>query len=78
MLFRSRRNDVTSVQDAFMLVGEDRFRAMVSVAASCVMSENQPSALIVLSVERVFCALLLIVTASLVERGPPPSVVALS
>jgi len=55
----SRRADVTSVQDAFMLVGEDRFRAMVSVAASCVLTQHQPPALISLSLERArFCELL--------------------
>jgi EAL and modified HD-GYP domain-containing signal transduction protein len=62
-----RRNDVTSVQDAFMLVGEDRFRALASLAASCVMSENQPSALTSLSVERArFCELL----APLIGENP--------
>lgn len=62
-----RRNDVTSVQDAFMLVGEDRFRALASVAASCVMSESQPSPLIILSVERArFCELL----APLIGQNP--------
>jgi len=54
----SRRSDVTSVEDAFMLVGEHRFRALVSVAASCVLSQNQPPALISLSLERArFCEL---------------------
>jgi EAL and modified HD-GYP domain-containing signal transduction protein len=61
------RNDVTSVRDAFMLVGEDRFRALASVAASCVMGEGQPTALITLSVERArFCELL----APLIEENP--------
>jgi len=55
----SRRADVTSVQDAFILVGEDRFRAMVSVAASCVLTQHQTPALISLSLERArFCELL--------------------
>jgi EAL and modified HD-GYP domain-containing signal transduction protein len=55
----SRRSDVTSVQDAFLLVGEDRFRALVSVAASCVMSQQQTPALISLSLERArFCELM--------------------
>jgi EAL and modified HD-GYP domain-containing signal transduction protein len=62
-----RRNDVTSVQDAFMLVGEDRFRALVSVAASCVLNESKPSALTSLSVERArFCELL----APLIGQNP--------
>jgi c-di-GMP phosphodiesterase len=53
-----RRADVTSVEDAFMLVGENRFRALVSVAASSVWSQNQPPALITLSLERArFCEL---------------------
>jgi c-di-GMP-related signal transduction protein len=55
----SRRTDVTSVQDAFLLVGENRFRSLVSVAASCVLGQNQSSALISLSLERArFCELL--------------------
>ena len=42
-----------------MLVGEDRFRAMVSVAASCVLTQHQTPALISLSLERArFCELL--------------------
>jgi len=53
------RTNVTSVQDAFLLVGEDRFRALVSVAASCALEEHQPAALISLSLERArFCELL--------------------
>lgn len=53
------RNDITSIRDAFMLVGEDRFRALASVAASCVVGEGQPGALTTLSVERArFCELL--------------------
>jgi c-di-GMP phosphodiesterase len=63
----SRRVDVTSVQDAFLLVGENRFRALVSVAASCILGESQPSALISLSLERArFCELL----APLVGENP--------
>ena len=63
----SRRVDVTSVQDAFLLVGENRFRALVSVAASCIMGQSQPSALISLSLERArFCELL----APLVGENP--------
>lgn len=53
------RTSVTSVEDALLLVGEDRFRTLVSVAASCALSENQPVALISLSLERArFCELL--------------------
>jgi len=63
----SRRSDVTSVQDAFLLVGENRFRALVSVAASCILGQSQPSALISLSLERArFCELL----APLVGENP--------
>ena len=59
--------DVTSVRHAFMLVGENRFRTLVSVAASCVLSQDQPSALISLSLERArFCELL----APLVGEDP--------
>jgi hypothetical protein len=54
--------------------------AMLTRIVKCIFAGfvRRARATIVLSVERVFCALLLIVTASLVERGPPPSVVALS
>jgi EAL and modified HD-GYP domain-containing signal transduction protein len=53
-----RQREVASVREAFMVVGEDRFRILVSVAASCVLSEKQP-ALISLSLERArFCELL--------------------
>lgn len=63
----SRRADVTSVKDAFMLVGEDRFRALVSVAASCVIGQNQPTALISMSLERArFCEMV----APLVGENP--------
>ena len=42
-----------------MLVGEQRFRALVSVAASCIWSQDQPPALISLSLERArFCELM--------------------
>jgi c-di-GMP-related signal transduction protein len=55
----SRRTDVTSVQDAFMLVGEHRFRALVSVATSGLLSQHQPPALIGMSLERArFCELM--------------------
>jgi EAL and modified HD-GYP domain-containing signal transduction protein len=53
------REPVTSVRGAFMLVGEERFRMLVSVAASSVMGQNQSPALITLSLERArFCELL--------------------
>jgi len=54
-----RRSDVTSVLDAFMLVGENRFRMLVSVAASCEMGDNQTPALTTQSLERArFCELM--------------------
>jgi c-di-GMP phosphodiesterase len=54
-----RRSDVTSVLDAFMLVGEDRFRMLVAVAASCEMAENRMPALTTQSLERArFCELM--------------------
>jgi EAL and modified HD-GYP domain-containing signal transduction protein len=47
------------VIDAFMLVGEDRFRMLVSVATSCQMGENKTPALTSLSLERArFCELM--------------------
>jgi c-di-GMP-related signal transduction protein len=54
------RSDVTSVLGAVMLVGEDRFRKLVSIAASAILSDDQPpAALISLSLERArFCDLL--------------------
>jgi len=53
------RNDITSVRSAFVLVGEERFRLLVSVAASCALVQNQAPALIALSLERArFCELL--------------------
>jgi EAL and modified HD-GYP domain-containing signal transduction protein len=53
------REPVTSVRGAFMLVGEERFRMLVSVAASSVLGQNQSPALITLSLERArFCELL--------------------
>jgi EAL and modified HD-GYP domain-containing signal transduction protein len=52
-------SEVTSVRGALMLVGEDRFRMLVSVAASCVLGQNQAPALISLSLVRArFCELL--------------------
>jgi EAL and modified HD-GYP domain-containing signal transduction protein len=54
-----RRGEVTSVLDAFMLVGENRFRMLVSVAASCEMGANQTPALTTQSLERArFCELM--------------------
>ncbi|HEV2619274.1 MAG TPA: HDOD domain-containing protein [Acidobacteriaceae bacterium] len=54
----ARGGQVTSIQAAFMLVGEERFRALVSVAASCALAERKGSALISLSLERArFCEL---------------------
>ncbi|HEY5253612.1 MAG TPA: EAL domain-containing protein [Acidobacteriaceae bacterium] len=54
------RSEVTSFLGAFMLVGEDRFRKLVSVAASGILGHDQPpAALITLSLERArFCELL--------------------
>jgi c-di-GMP-related signal transduction protein len=53
-----RHREVTSVQEAFMVVGESRFRMLVSVAASCALGAGQ-TALIQLSLERArFCELL--------------------
>lgn len=53
------RNDITSVRSALVLVGEERFRLLVSVAASCALNENHTPALIALSLERArFCELL--------------------
>lgn len=53
------RNDITNVRSAFVLVGEERFRLLVSVAASCALGQNQAPALIALSLTRArFCELL--------------------
>jgi c-di-GMP-related signal transduction protein len=61
------RNDITSVRNAFNRVGEERFRALVSVAASCVLSQQRPPALISLSLERArFCELM----APLIGENP--------
>jgi EAL and modified HD-GYP domain-containing signal transduction protein len=61
------RYDVTSVKDAFMVVGENRFRSLVSVAASCALGRDQSPALIGLSLERAhFCQLL----APLINQDP--------
>jgi EAL and modified HD-GYP domain-containing signal transduction protein len=59
--------DVTSVKDAFMVVGENRFRSLISVAASCVLGHGQSPALIGMSLERAhFCQLL----APMVNQDP--------
>jgi len=53
------RNDITSVRSALIIVGEERFRLLVSVAASCAVAQDQAPALIALSLERArFCELL--------------------
>jgi c-di-GMP-related signal transduction protein len=50
------REEVTSVRGALMLVGEDRFRMLVSVAASSALGQGGSTALIFLSLERArFC-----------------------
>jgi c-di-GMP-related signal transduction protein len=55
----TRRAEVTSIQAAFMLVGEERFRALVSVAAACALGERRSPALISLSLERAhFCEMI--------------------
>jgi c-di-GMP phosphodiesterase len=52
------RNEVTSVRSAFMMVGEERFRTLVSLAVSSALGRDQPPALISLSLERArFCEL---------------------
>jgi EAL and modified HD-GYP domain-containing signal transduction protein len=57
------RNEVTSVRAALILVGEDRFRTLVSLAVSSALARNQPPALISLSLERArFCELMAPVT----------------
>jgi EAL and modified HD-GYP domain-containing signal transduction protein len=58
---------VNSILEAIMMVGEDRFHILASVAASCVLSQNQTPALISLSLQRArFCELL----APLVGEDP--------
>ncbi len=54
------RNEVTSFRSAFVLVGEDRFRKLVFIAASGILGNHQsPAALTSLSLERArFCELL--------------------
>jgi c-di-GMP-related signal transduction protein len=52
------RSEVTSVRGAFMLVGEDRFRMLVSVATSSVLGQSRSPALVSLSLQRArFCEL---------------------
>ncbi len=47
---------VTSIHEALMLVGEDRFRMLVSVVGTNMLGHQQPAALIALSLERArFC-----------------------
>jgi len=46
------RSEVTSPRHALNLIGENRFRTLVSVATSCVLGQSQPSALISLSLKR--------------------------
>jgi EAL and modified HD-GYP domain-containing signal transduction protein len=54
-----RSNTIASIREAFMLVGEDRFRILVAVAASCVLGGENDPALISLSLQRArFCELL--------------------
>ncbi len=52
----SLRSNVTSVQSALMMIGEDRFRTLVTLAVSGALGRDRPSALISLSLERArFC-----------------------
>jgi EAL and modified HD-GYP domain-containing signal transduction protein len=46
------RSEVTSPRHALNLIGENRFRTLVSVATSCVLGQSQPSALIGLCLKR--------------------------
>jgi c-di-GMP phosphodiesterase len=53
------RSNVTSVQSALMMVGEDRFRTLVTIAMSGALGRDRPSVLVSLSLERArFCELL--------------------
>jgi c-di-GMP-related signal transduction protein len=62
-----RRSEITSIRDAFMLVGEDRFRTLACVSAASVLGQDQPPALTSLSLERArFCELL----APLIGENP--------
>jgi c-di-GMP-related signal transduction protein len=61
------RKEVTSVGDALMLVGEERFRMLVSVAGSTMLGQGHPTSLISLSLERArFCELV----APLIGENP--------
>jgi len=61
------RGEVTSVRNAMLLVGEDRFRTLVTLAVSSALGRNQPAALIRLSLERArFCELV----APLIGESP--------
>jgi c-di-GMP-related signal transduction protein len=61
------RTEVTGVGAALMMVGEDRFRMLVSVAASTMLGQSQPAPLINLALERArFCELL----APLIGENP--------
>jgi c-di-GMP-related signal transduction protein len=52
------RHEVTSVRSAMLLVGEDRFRRLVTVALSNALGQDHPPALTSLSLERArFCEL---------------------
>jgi c-di-GMP-related signal transduction protein len=52
------RSTVSSIGEALMLVGEDRFRMLVSVVGSNMLGQEQPAALTGLSLERArFCEL---------------------
>jgi EAL and modified HD-GYP domain-containing signal transduction protein len=51
-----RSGKVTSIHDALMLVGEERFRTLVSVAAMAAMGHGKPEALLHTALERAhFC-----------------------
>jgi c-di-GMP phosphodiesterase len=50
------RSNITSVHSALMMVGEDRFRTLVTIAMAGALGRDRPSALISLSLERArFC-----------------------
>jgi EAL and modified HD-GYP domain-containing signal transduction protein len=61
------RSEVTSPRHALNLIGESRFRTLVSVATSCVLGQSQPSALIGLSLKRAHFGEML---APLVNQSP--------
>jgi EAL and modified HD-GYP domain-containing signal transduction protein len=61
------RCEVTSVPRAMMVIGEDRFRILASIAASSALGYDQPQALINLSLERArFCE----IVAPLIGQNP--------